>query len=207
VLDVIEKAFNKALDREPVNKPNEVYVTELAGCIRRSWYKRRYGYRMNRDMIIGVAVHSELLDRVAEILADSPDIDFDYVMTEKKVEKLLEVDGKEVWLVGRVDLYIVDVEKDIRTFVEFKTSEWIFEEHVEQANIYAVMLKVDKFYICYMPKSDSVKCKEFERTWTERDVVERVEQLLSCTEPPRREGYWCSYCEFKNLCKKVKTLV
>jgi CRISPR-associated protein Cas4 len=204
---VIEDAFNRALDRKPENRRDTVYVTELVGCIRRSWYRRRYGYRMNKDMIAGTAIHSELLDRVADILANSPDAGFDYIDVEKKVEKLLEVNGKSVWLVGRVDLYIADKQKNIKTFVEFKTSEWIFEEHIEQANIYAVMLNTDKFYICYMPKSDQVKCREFERMWTEQEVVQRIKQLLSDTEPLKREGYWCNYCEFKNMCKKNKTLV
>jgi CRISPR/Cas system-associated exonuclease Cas4 (RecB family) len=207
MLDVIEEAFNRALAREPEQKPGTVYVTELTGCVRRSWYKRKYGYRVTREMIAGTAIHAELLDRVADILADSPDIDFDYVMTEKSVEKLLDVSGCGVWLVGRVDLYIADMEKNVKTFVEFKTSEWVFEEHVEQGNIYAVMLDIDRFYICYMPKSDSIKCREFERTWSESDVAERIKMLLSSSEPPRREGYWCSYCEFKALCRKTKTLV
>jgi CRISPR-associated protein Cas4 len=207
MIEIIEKAFNKALDVEPTNKPSEVYVTELVGCVRRSWYKRRYGYRMNKNMIVGVAVHKELLEVVADILADSPDAGFDYVDVEKKVEKLISIDGNDVWLVGRVDLYIADKKKGIKTFVEFKTSEWVFEEHIEQANIYAVMLDVNRFYICYMPKSDQVKCKEFERTWTESNVVERVKMLLSSSEPPRRENYWCNHCEFKNLCKKNRTLV
>ena len=203
MLGVIEKAFNRAFDREPINDSSTVYVTELTGCVRRSWYKRRYGYRMTRDMICGTAVHREVLERVVEELPVA------YAESEKDVEKLISIGDSDVWLVGRVDLFIAD--GDMRTFVEFKTSEWVFEEHVEQANIYAVMLNVDKFYICYMPKSDTVKCKEFERTWTEEDVKQRlaelVEHLIDNTEPPRREGTWCSYCEFKNLCKKNKTLV
>jgi len=203
MLDVIEEAFNRAFNREPINDSSTVYVTELTGCVRRSWYKRRYGYRVTRDMIVGTAIHSDVLLRVALLMERS----YDVVAVEKKVEKLLNVNGNDIWLVGRVDLYIADKERNIKTFVEFKTSEWIFEEHVEQGNIYSVMLDVDKFYICYMPKSDTVKCKEFERTWTESDIIERIKQLLSNAEPPRREGVWCSYCEFKNLCKKNKTLV
>jgi CRISPR/Cas system-associated exonuclease Cas4 (RecB family) len=148
-------------------------------------------------------VHSDVLLRAALLFEGS----YDVVTVEKKVEKLFDVNGSGVWLAGRLDLYIADREKDIRTFVEFKTSEWIFEEYVEQGNIYAVMLDIDKFYICYMPKSDSIKCKEFERTWTEKEVVERIQQLLSNSEPPRREGYWCSYCEFRNMCKKNRTLL
>ncbi|MCI4436747.1 MAG: CRISPR-associated protein Cas4 [Ignisphaera sp.] len=203
MLELIEKAFNKALEREPENKPSEVYVTELVGCVRRSWYKRRYGYRASREMIIGTAIHLDVLSKVVEQLSSM----FDIVEAEKKIEKLVSVDGNDVWLVGRVDLYIADRQKNVKTFVEFKTSEWIFEEHIEQANIYAYMLNTDKFYICYMPKSDQIKCKEFERTWTEQEVIQRIKQLLSDSEPPKRENYWCNYCEFKNLCKKNKTLV
>jgi CRISPR-associated exonuclease Cas4 len=203
MLEVIEDAFNRALVREPVNDSGTVYVTELTGCIRRSWYRRRYGYRATRDMIVGIAVHSDVLLRVALLMEG----EYDVVAVEKKVERLINIDGNDVWLTGRVDLYIADKEKNIRTFVEFKTSEWIFEEHVEQGNIYAVMLDIDKFYICFMPKSDAVKCREFQKTWTENDIIERVKQLLGNSEPPRREGVWCSYCEFKNMCKKNKTLV
>ena len=207
MLDVIENAFNKALERKPENRLDTVYVTELSGCIRRSWYRRKYGYRMNKEMIAGSAVHTELLDRVADVLAGSPGAGFDYVVAEKGVEKLFDVNGSGVWLAGRLDLFIAGIQNSVRTFIEFKTSEWIFEEHIEQGNIYAVMLDVDRFYICYMPKSDQVKCKEFERTWTEKEVVERIQQLLSGSEPPKREGTWCSYCEFRNMCRKTKTLI
>jgi len=203
MLGIIEEAFNKALNREPVNKMDTVYVTELIGCVRRSWYKRRYGYRVTKEMIAGTAVHAELLDRVAK------ELPFAYAMTEKSVEKLISIGDIDVWLVGRVDLFIAD--GDMRTFVEFKTSDWIFDEHIEQGNIYAVMLDVDKFYICYMPKSDTVKCKEFEKTWTEQNVVERVKgfvEALTEDEPPQKEeDYWCYYCEFRNMCRKNKTLI
>jgi len=199
MLEVIEKAFNRALDREPEQRLDTVYVTELAGCMRRSWYRRRHGYRATREMIAGTAIHSDILLRAALLLEG----EYDVIVVEKKVEKMIS----DVWLLGRLDLYIADKEKNIKTFAEFKTSEWVFEEHVEQGNIYAVMLDIDKFYICYMPKSDQIKCKEFERTWTEKEVVERIQQLLGYTEPPRREGYWCNYCGFRNMCRKNKTLI
>jgi len=180
-----------------------VYVTELTGCMRRSWYRRKGGYRLTKDMLAGTAVHAELLERVVEELPVA------YAESEKSVEKLISIGDSDVWLVGRVDLFIAD--GDLRTFVEFKTSDWIFDEHIEQANIYAVMLNIDKFYICYMPKSDTVKCKEFTRTWTEQDVVERVKRFveaLTKDEPPQKEeDAWCYYCEFRAMCKKNKTLI
>jgi len=203
MLEVIEEIFNRALQREPVDRLDTVYVTELTGCMRRSWYKRKGGYRLTKDMIAGTAVHAELLERVAK------ELPFAYAESEKSVEKLISIGDIDVWLVGRVDLFIAD--GDMRTFVEFKTSDWIFDEHIEQANIYAVMLNIDKFYICYMPKSDTVKCKEFTRTWTEQNVVERVKRFveaLTKDEPPQKEeDYWCYYCEFKAMCKKNKTLI
>jgi CRISPR-associated exonuclease Cas4 len=202
VLEVIEEAFNRALDREPVDRLDTVYVTELTGCMRRSWYKRKYGYRVTKDMLAGRAVHAELLERVAGELPVA------HAEAEKKVEYTVSVGDVDVWLAGRVDLFIAD--GDLRTFVEFKTSDWIFDEHVEQANIYAAVLNIDKFYICYMPKSDEVKCKEFSRTWTEKDVEERVrkfiESLTKDEPPPKEEDVWCYYCEFRNVCKKNKKL-
>jgi len=203
MLDIIEKAFNNALNVEPEERLDVVYVTELTGCLRRSWYRRKLGYRMTKDMIAGTAVHAELLERVVEELPVA------YAESEKKVEYVVSTGDVDIWLVGRVDLFIAD--GDMRTFVEFKTSDWIFDEHIEQANIYAVMLNVDKFYICYMPKSDIVKCKEFTRTWTEQNVVERVRRFveaLTKNEPPQKEeDAWCYYCEFKAMCKKNKTLI
>jgi len=203
MLEVIEKIFNRALDVEPADRLDTVYVTELTGCLRRSWYRRKLGYRVTKEMLAGRAVHAELLERVAEELPVA------YAESEKNVEKLISIGDVDIWLVGRVDLFIAD--GDVRTFVEFKTSDWIFDEHIEQSNIYAVMLNIDKFYICYMPKSDEVKCKEFTRTWTELNVVERVKRFveaLTKDEPPQKEeDYWCYYCEFRNMCKKNKTLI
>jgi len=202
MLDMIEKAFNRALDVEPESRLDVVWVTELSGCLRRSWYRRKLGYRLTKDMLAGRVIHAELLERVVEELPVA------YAEAEKKVEYVVSVGDVDIWLVGRVDLYIA--EGDLRTFVEFKTSDWIFDEHIEQANIYAVMLNIDKFYICYMPKSDEVKCKEFSRTWTEQDVEERVKRFvesLTGKEPPQKEeNTWCFYCEFKPECKKNKKL-
>jgi CRISPR-associated protein Cas4 len=203
VKDVIEDAFNKALNVEPLNMVGVVYVTELVGCLRRSWYRRKHSYRTTKEMICGTAVHREVLERVAA------EVPVAYAEVEKRVEYDVRVMGRDILLVGKVDLYVAD--GDLETFVEYKTSEWVFEEHVEQGNIYAVLLDVNRFYICYMPKSDTVKCREFERTWTVEDVMQRLEtfinHLVNNTEPPRREGTWCSYCEFKALCRRNKTLV
>lgn len=201
--DVIEDVFNRALNVEVFNIVGVVYVTELVGCLRRSWYRRKYGYRATKEMICGTAVHREVLERVA---AEAP---VAYAEVERRVEYDVRMMDRDIMLVGKVDLYIAD--GDLETFVEFKTSEWVFEEHVEQGNIYAVLLDVNRFYICYMPKSDTVKCKEFERTWTVEDVIQRLEEfvrhLVDNTEPPKREGTWCSYCEYKAMCRKNKTLV
>jgi len=203
MLEVIEKTFNRALDVEPADRLDTVYVTELTGCLRRSWYRRKLGYRVTKEMLAGRAVHAELLERVVE------DLPVAYAEAEKKVEYVISVGDVDIWLVGRVDLFIAD--GDMRTFVEFKTSDWIFDEHIEQANIYAAMLNIDKFYICYMPKSDEVKCKEFTRTWAELNVVERVKRFveaLTKDEPPQKEeDAWCYYCEFRNMCRKNRTLI
>ena len=203
MLDMIEKAFNKALDIEPLNIVGVVYVTELTGCLRRSWYRRRYGYRITRDMICGTAVHREVLERVA---AEAP---VAHAETEKRVEYWVKMMNRDILLVGRVDLYIAD--GDLETFIEYKTSEWVYEEHIEQGNIYAVLLDINRFYICYMPRSDHVKCREFKKTWTEEDVKQRLEtlikHLIDKTEPPRREGTWCSYCEYRSMCRKDRKLV
>jgi len=201
-LDVIEKAFNRALVVEPEQRLDVVYATELVGCLRRSWYRRKLGYRLTKEMIGGRAVHAELLERVAEELPVA------HAEAEKRITRVVSTGDADIWLVGRVDLFIAD--GDLRTFVEFKTSDWILDEHIEQANIYAVMLNIDRFYICYMPKSDEVKCKEFARTWTERDVEERVRKFvesLTKKEPPQKEeDVWCFYCEYRAECKKNKKL-
>ena len=203
MLDVIEKAFNRALSVEPEQRLDVVYATELVGCLRRSWYRRKLGYRLTKEMIGGRAVHTELLEKVAEGLPVA------YAEAEKRVARVMSIGDVDIWLVGRVDLFIA--EGSLRTFVEFKTSDWIFDEHIEQANIYAVMLNIDKFYICYMPRSDEVKCREFTRTWTEKDVEDRVRKFvesLTGKEPPQKEeDYWCYYCEFRAMCKKNKTLI
>jgi CRISPR-associated protein Cas4 len=203
VLEVIESAFNRALDVEPEQRLDVVWVTELSGCLRRSWYRRKLGYRLTKDMLAGRAIHVELLERVAEELPVA------HSEAEKRVEYVVSIGDVDIWLVGRVDLFIAD--GDLRTFVEFKTSDWIFDEHIEQANIYAVMLNIDKFYICYMPRSSEVKCREFTRTWAEQDIEERVRKFvesLTGKEPPQKEeNMWCYYCEFKAECRKNRTLI
>jgi len=199
---VIERAFNSVLAVEPSKDTSTVYVTELSGCLRKSWYRRNTGYRVTKDMLAGQAIHRELLESVASALMGS------MAGAHIKVEKLVTAVFDNVELRGRVDLFILS--NDVRTFVEFKTSDWILDEHIMQANIYAAMLDVDRFYICYMPRSSDVKCVELKRRMDREDVERRVLKFvkaLELGEPPKKEeNYWCYYCEYRNMCRKNKTL-
>ena len=60
----IETAFNEALNRR-VETNHEVWVTELSDCLRKSFYRRKYGYRVTKEMLAGACIHAELLETVA----------------------------------------------------------------------------------------------------------------------------------------------
>jgi len=193
---ILEKVFREILDRETRYDDNVIYVTEIVGCIRRSWFRRKYGRdRITKDMLLGLNIHSWILPVVMEKLMYY-DLNVEY---EKPVSVHFTREG--FILAGRVDLagedYIIELKVTERTE---PTRAWI-----RQANLYADILDKSRFYIVLV--GNGVKVYKYNRDKNLANYLLglAVEYYKCITEkriPEIVDRDECKYCEYKHICKR-----
>ncbi|PLJ78100.1 PD-(D/E)XK nuclease family protein [Infirmifilum sp. SLHALR2] len=187
----LRTAYEK--DRDVWTAPPEVvYVTEVTGCLRRSWYIRAMGGPLPDEKIVIL-----LLGDDVHLLINS---EFPLGEGEKSFEK--EFQG--VRLRGRVDRIAGE------TIFEFKTASAIprepREHHVDQMQLYFWLTDRSRGFIVYVSKTTGqVKAfpvaRDEERIKFLLDRAIRLSQSLKQGNPPDPEKGWlCDYCEFREAC-------
>ena len=194
--------FRRILARfaKPKPDPSVIHVSEVVGCLRRSFYNRRivsHDFRHIGDhevvkRAIGLIMHDAMASQLKDLGNDS--------------EVSVAVDLGDFKLVGRADAIVDD------SVVEFKFVSKLpdrpHEEHLLQVNAYMYMLKLNKGYIVYVDRNTG-RVRVFQvsfspRLW--RKVVERAKQLhrylVEGRIPPRERGPWCHGCEWYWFCLK-----
>jgi len=172
-----------------------IHVSEVVGCLRKSYYLRRRLVSTPPSVavaLLGDSMHSAL----QEVLRRRG------YLTEFEVG----LDVEDFRLVGHIDAY--HPEKGV--VLEFKTvgkiPEEPYETHLRQAQIYSILVKARHTYIIYISRVDG-KVKIFEAPHDRialKWAVERAKTLkkaLDTYEPPKREETpLCSNCGFKLIC-------
>jgi len=182
----IYNTINDVFYESSVPKDNEIWVSELTGCLRESWYKRLVGVRATKKMVEGLIAHSTLLPFIAERLG---------CIYEVRVEYSL---GKYV-LVGRADIVCDD------RVIELKVSDSpvIKDEYRLQANAYAYILGKPRYTIVVL--SDDINMKTFKTSEKLFKVILNraktyIRYVELSIEPPREESSRCRYCFFRRVC-------
>ena len=195
----IYEAFRKFLvSRLRVVDDDTVHVGEVCGCLRKSWFTRKYGSRdlshiaRSKRVVLGLGLSTHLvLEKVLEELGYS---------TEKQV--VIELNGFK--LAGTPDA-VGDSH-----VVEIKTTNRIpdepFPNHVMQLNAYLGLLGKSTGYIVYICKRDG-QVKVFHHSFNEvmfREVLKRAAKLnqhiKEDTVPEAEPSYLCNYCEWRWKC-------
>jgi len=193
--EAIRKSFE---DRIVVpNEPNTVWVTEVCGCLRRAWLRRKnaQAYVVSLDIIEGQAIH-EFLRKSLESMGFE---------VEKKVEIILDT----LKIVGKADLW----DPKNRHVLELKYTGNVIKkplfQHLMQVGFYAKVLQAKDAYVAYIIKSRPISIKLFKvRDINKmfRTVVYRARQLLDYVkkdEPPPKDNFaTCNTCEYWRECRK-----
>ncbi|MCD6148924.1 hypothetical protein J7J18_06155 [bacterium] len=188
----LKDVIRKVMQREVKPPEGEVWVTEVCGCLRRAWYKRRYGEEITKDMIVGIKGHNILLPKLAEELGCT-------------YEVRIEIPVDSYILVGKADLVCED------RVIELKLSNslHIRDEWITQANTYAVALGKDKFTIAII--GNSIITKDYPANKALFKIVLEtakiyIKHIKANKPPPPMYGDWCKYCPYRKECNKEKSI-
>ena len=189
----LKEIIRKVMRKEVSPPEGEIWVTEVCGCLRRSWYRRRYGEEITKDMIAGIKGHDILLPKLAEELGCA-------------YEVRIEIPVNNHVLVGKADLVCDD------RVIELKISNslHIRDEWILQANTYAVALGKKMFTIVVI--GNSIITEDYPVDVVSYKMVLEaaktfIKYIKSDVPPPPIRGDWCRYCPFRKECNKEKSIV
>ncbi|MGB9785991.1 MAG: PD-(D/E)XK nuclease family protein [Infirmifilum uzonense] len=172
--------------------PDVIYVTEVTGCLLRSWYMRTMAGPISDEKIVIL------------LLGD----DVHYLINSQfplgEGEKSFEREYKGVTIKGRVDRIAGEL------IFEFKTASNIprepREHHVDQMQLYFWLAEKNKGFLVYVSKTTGqVKAfpiiRDEQRIQTLLERAESLSNSLRLAVPPAPEKGWlCEYCEFRDRC-------
>lgn len=181
--------------RDKVTSDN-IFVGELTGCLRQSYYVRKYGKIYTEDMLMGMVIHELIVDKLAS-----------------RLNCLYEADGliqhNDVAITGRADILCNDY------IVEVKTSKYpvIKDTWVKQCQAYMKMFNKDKCVIAVLerPTLNPIMITVIQRNESVineliRRAIELKNSIMNDTPPITVDTNLCNSCQFKTICHKIKTL-
>jgi len=195
----------RAIELENREHPHDtLWVTDIAQCLRKTYYQFKYPlkpeYQLRRPLVMGKAIHlwieNLLVRHRGELGID--------IRTE--VEVMARVEG--VVVRGLADIVLDNVLYEIKTARRIPVKPYL--EHILQACFYAYVLGMNKYCILYISDNGYREyCMETDNGTINifRERVKILKQSMeNNTPPPREKSPLCSYCPYKRLCSRDKTL-
>ncbi len=177
-----------------------INVSEITGCLRKSYYTRLYPLRPREAislviMSFGNGIHSQLQEH----------------LTAKGWMSEVEVswDLRYFRLVGHADLYHPG--KNI--VIELKTTSRVpdkpYHSHIMQLNSYQAMLRAEKGYLIYIARDGRVEVyphKYDKQLWNQtiKRAFHYYFSLQKKRTPKPEPSPLCKYCPFKWKCYQEK---
>ncbi|MEM0010191.1 MAG: PD-(D/E)XK nuclease family protein [Thermofilum sp.] len=189
------------------SKRRKIIITELAQCLRASFYYVQYGKEITDKLLLGADKHDWTQRHMIELLGNKLKCESEYEVSWKGVR-------------GRIDLLCRDENGDVYV-IELKFSSnptganpflpWYIRQLKyytaitsirENKDVYGILLLMAYNYETYFIKTIKITLNEV------KDVVNELEQRASMlasakssfAPPPRERGNWCGLCTFRSVC-------
>ncbi len=176
-----------------------IHVSEVTGCLRKSYYNRKLATRLTELQQISILFGNGIHHQLQELLRGKGWV----------IEYEVRYNFKKFELIGHVDAYNPKNNIILEIKSTSKAPEKPYEEHVRQINAYLAMTKSKKGYIIYITKNGRVKV--FPITFDKKlwdNTIKRAFYLfysLRDNKPPKPEpSILCKYCPWKWRCYKRK---
>ena len=188
------------------------HVTEICGCLRRSFLERTHGHdETHKEIWIkqrGKALHRQLTYALRG-------------WAELPIQMLIPYDDSNVTLVGYVDAY----DPDERSIIEFKSTRFVnwqnkkgllpHQQHILQIKSYFTIwtrcynFPVKTLLIGYVDDETPPTWFEVEpqdvTAWLRERAMRLHNALLQDEMPDAEQNGLCNYCAFKHYCS-IKTI-
>ena len=206
IVEVIKSVVIRNVKKEYSVERDRVFVTEVVGCIRQSFYNRVFinqlEYATAFRILRGILIHEWLAEKLPVGLSE--------VKEREELRVEVEVNGKGK-LVGRADYLIGDYVVELKT-TSRRRLEKPLEEHVKQVMLYMHMLNKEKGVIIYLHDDGGISSFVVSK---DEEVINRLirkaEKLLESLKsgyPPEAEpGVYCKWCPWRreDMCEEGVT--
>ena len=196
MLDAVLQKYTKHEDR----KDNEIHITEIVRCLRRSYYERKHKpEKINLSILRGITMHEVISKAFVELFGGER-------------EKTFTKDINGITIKGTIDY----INKDEDFLIEIKTSAYqnITSMHVNQAKGYILLSGVSKAFILLISNNIAIVTKVEKDEYIEEILINRAIELhnsLIKHIPPTSTvmDYYsneCRYCPFTVECENDQKL-
>ncbi|RLE85690.1 MAG: hypothetical protein DRJ41_00680 [Thermoprotei archaeon] len=203
VVEIIKSAIIKNVKKEYTLDKNKIFVTEVTGCIRQSFFNRIFLGELNYNaafrILRGVLLH--------EWLAEKLPIGLDEVRNRDQLRGEIDL-GNGAMLVGRADYLIGDYIVELKTTSRRKLEKPL-DEHVKQVMLYMHMFNKEKGIIIYLHDNGNITSftinKEDDLI---KELIEKARKLFSSLKsghaPKAEIGQYCRWCPWnrKDFCEE-----
>jgi CRISPR/Cas system-associated exonuclease Cas4 (RecB family) len=205
-LELIEETVKHAVEEKKTKRAKEIYVSDLAKCLRFSYFNRTAKIEPGPHVLLGVDIHERINKNIAEYLNSKGWECKDEVETE-----VIEVNGKVVR--GRADVFC---SSPIRMVIELKTTSnpsgtnMLLPWYYRQLKYYASLLNAELGYLVLMSFDGEImhireyKFSEKDREKAKAELIERAKSLTLDEIPRPEKGKWCDICNFRKQCFNAK---
>jgi len=184
-----------------------VYVTDLARCPLKRKFELKFPELGKYDLLSPAGVLGTLVHMGFELFLERYAMKEGYnVLTELELSKVVDIEGEEYVINGRIDALLISMNSSDSLVVELKTSKSDtsipYEHHILQAQIYAWMANAsDAILIYFTPERIAeFRLRTLEKSKLSDNEVKRLlKETISITVAPRYE-WECKYCKFANIC-------
>jgi len=192
--------------------PKVIYVVDLARCPLKREFELKFPELVKHDIMSPSSVFGTLIHMGFELFLEHYAMKEGYkVVTELNLVKVINIEGEEYALSGRVDALLVSKKSNNVLVVELKTSRSDasipYEHHVLQAQVYTWMTGAsDAILIYFTPE----RIAEFQigtlgrPQLSSEEIVRLVKETITASHVPRYE-WECRYCKFATICPSKVT--
>ena len=205
--DLIRQAILTKASKYQEDRSDSIHVTDLTGCIRRSYYIKKHGFPLNERrafwLLFGAIVHEMLTPIIAEHICGEEEVKEVYEYKGVKIQATADVLGRDV-------------------VVELKTCNKLpynpYPSHVEQINAYMHIFGKPKGLIVYISRAQlGIRTFEQSGDWDLFKMTLDKAVLLKnaiergvpppCNLPLHTRKLFCNDCAFRTQCHQDSELL